>query len=209
MRSAVTQFFDVLGDLAPEMRARLLFFVCGLKRLPPGGFGALQPPFTLQARSVRSLRDRHEICARDRREIRMPPRLTRSSSVMITRVTARWRTRASTRCSCHRTSRTRRYGAGCARRLSLAPIRSPTCDCACECDYEVCLLLYDCTEVLMHDMSSCIQRQAACAAGRGGSDLRWALVGAGRARPFAGLAPRVAPPPRRSKPTYVYIIINA
>ena len=34
--------------LSSEVRARLLFYATGLKRLPPGGFGGLTPPFTLQ-----------------------------------------------------------------------------------------------------------------------------------------------------------------
>ena len=42
-------FFDLLEHrFGAEMRTRLLFFCTGLKRLPPGGFAALVPPFTLQ-----------------------------------------------------------------------------------------------------------------------------------------------------------------
>jgi len=42
-------FFTLLEEhFNAEMLARLLFFCTGLKRLPPGGFSALVPPFTLQ-----------------------------------------------------------------------------------------------------------------------------------------------------------------
>ena len=42
------QFFRVVERYTDEIKARLLFFATGLKRLPPGGFDRLQPKFTLQ-----------------------------------------------------------------------------------------------------------------------------------------------------------------
>ena len=41
-------FFRALASLDAEARARVFQFATGLARLPCGGFGALQPPFTLQ-----------------------------------------------------------------------------------------------------------------------------------------------------------------
>ena len=43
-------FFGALASPAfdAEARAKLFQFVTGLPRLPPGGFGTLRPPFTLQ-----------------------------------------------------------------------------------------------------------------------------------------------------------------
>ena len=41
-------FFGALAALDADARARLFQFVTGLPRLPPGGFGALRPHFTLQ-----------------------------------------------------------------------------------------------------------------------------------------------------------------
>ena len=41
-------FFDALVSIDADARARLFQFVTGLPRLPPGGFGALRPRFTLQ-----------------------------------------------------------------------------------------------------------------------------------------------------------------
>ena len=41
-------FFGALASLDADARARLFQFVTGLLRLPPGGFDALRPRFTLQ-----------------------------------------------------------------------------------------------------------------------------------------------------------------
>ena len=47
-QAARAAFFGALGGLDEPGRARLFQFVTGLPRLPPGGFAALRPPFTLQ-----------------------------------------------------------------------------------------------------------------------------------------------------------------
>ena len=41
------RFWAVLESLSDEHKAKLLQFCTGLSRLPPGGFGSLQPAFTL------------------------------------------------------------------------------------------------------------------------------------------------------------------
>ena len=46
--AAVADFFGALEAMDEEMRRKVLHFATGLRRLPPGGFARLTPPFTLQ-----------------------------------------------------------------------------------------------------------------------------------------------------------------
>ena len=46
--AAVDDFFGALEAMDEEMRRKVLHFATGLRRLPPGGFARLTPPFTLQ-----------------------------------------------------------------------------------------------------------------------------------------------------------------